>query len=993
MIFYLLVIQARILFVRPMTFEIMKKYNILILLFHLMILTAYGQEWTRELDGPYIPSLQWASSMFSGHDVTETNDGGYVMAGIQSFATGAPRDYPALIKVDAQGFNVWEKSYFSDSADVMAFSSVALEPMPNGHFLLGGINGQTIHLIQVDALGDTIWTKTYQSYCNQVGGPCMLDQLSLEATLDGNYILAISSHITLGAPIDLHHTQLIKIAPNGTVLWTKVHADAWAEAIQPTFDGGYILAGHQGNTAMLYKLDNNGDSTWLETYSGQGTASWHSVVQAPDSGYVVATELMGFVGPTPLLVKVDKTGANVLWSTYSLASTLGGIIGFANHVEYDNNGYYVVTGYVNRPHPVATVQLDVAFLGKVDLGGNVVVEQIFEEYFHNKGNVVRPTSDNGYILTGSYDNHQAYLVKSDSALNRPMHKFQGYIYNDSNGDCIKGTGETGFIHWLIEIKKSDGSVVYATADSNGYYEAMVDTGTFVVKSLLPNTLWAGCVDSVVITSSQLENTDTLDFGARALVSCPLLNVDVSTALLRRCSSAVYTVTYCNQGTADAIGASVTVNLDTTLNFLGANMPWSATTGMNTYLFNIGTVPPGGCGSFTIDVMVSCYSQLGQTHCVQANILPDSLCVNSSPLWDESDIDVTGVCYGDSIVYTITNVGTGGMSATRHYFVTEDHVILLVRPFNLGPGASVTEVVQTSNGAVYRLEAEQDVNHPHSTYSALGVLQCTDAAFTSNSSLGILGQFVEDDGSPAVSIDCQENVGAWDPNDKQARPIGYGTSHAIEANTDLEYHIRFQNTGTDTAFNVTVYDTLSSALDPSSIIPGASSHPYTWELKGNGIVVFTFNNILLPDSTANEAASHGYVKFKVKQQPDLPVGTLINNTAAIVFDMNAPVLTNTTFHTIDENFIVDIVKIGDRPQTMIEAYPNPFQEFVKIVVKGESFSTLEVRVVDAIGREVQYNKVAYQEEIILQRQNLETGVYFFQLIGDGELIGTGKLIAQ
>lgn len=970
----------------------MNKYILTILILWLSSLSVQAQEWTRELDGPNVPSVQWAGSVFDGQDVTETSDGGYVMTGVQSYITGAIRDYPTLVKVDAQGFNVWEKSYFSDNANVAAFRSLALKEMPTGHLLLGGLNGNAIYLIQTDAVGDTIWTKSYDSYCMQAGGPCIVDQFNLEATFDGNYILAISSHITLGAPFDLYHTQLIKVDPNGAVLWTKIHEKAWAEAVQPTFDGGYILSGHEDNVPMLYKLDSNGDSTWLATYPGQPTTTWHSVVQAPDSGYVIATELLGFVGSTPLLIKTDKTGANILWSAYSLSASLGGLTGFANHVDYDDNGYYVATGYTNKTHPSSGAQVEVAFIGKVSLGGTVLVEELFEEHIDNKGEVVRPTSDNGYIIVGRYDNQQAYLVKSDSILNRPVHQFQGYVYNDNNGDCLKGIGEIGFNNWLVEVKKSDGSIDYATTDSTGYYEVVVDTGAFTVKVNLPNTLWGLCVDSFLVTSSQLSNTDTLNFGARALVSCPLLNVDVSTALLRRCSTARYTVSYCNNGTADAVGASVVVNLDTTLTFVGASLPWSGT-GSGAYLFNIGTVAAGACNSFSIDIMVSCYSQLGQTHCVQASILPDSLCVNSSPLWDESDIDVTGICYGDSIVYTITNVGTGAMSGTRHYFVTEDHVMFLVRPFNLGPGASVDEVVYTTNGAVYRLQAEQDINHPYSTYSALGVLQCTDGAFAANSSLGILGQFVEDDGSPAVSIDCQENVGAWDPNDKQARPIGYGSTHAIDANTDLEYHIRFQNTGTDTAFNAIIFDTLSSVLDPSSVIPGASSHPYTWELRGNGTLVFTFDNILLPDSSVNESASHGYIKFKIKQQPNLPVGTLLNNTAAIVFDMNAPVLTNTTFHTIDEDFIVDVVKIGDRPETIIEAYPNPFQEFVKIVVKGETFSVLEVRVVDAIGREVQSKKVAFQNEIILQNQKLETGVYFFQLMGDGELIGTGKLIAQ
>lgn len=973
----------------------MNKYISTLLILWLSILSLQAQEWTRVLDGPVVPSLQWTGFVFDGQDVTETNDGGYVMTGVQSYATGAPRDYLSLVKVNAQGFNLWEKSYFSDSMNIAWFRSLAIKEMPNGNLLLGGLNSNDIYLIQTNSIGDTIWTKRYDSYCTQFGGPCMIDELSLEETFDGNYILAISSHVTLGAPIDLYHTQLIKVDPNGVVLWTNGHTDTWAEAVQPTFDGGYILAGHRDNVPMLYKLDHNGDSVWVETHPSLATSSWHSVVQAPDSGYVVSTELLGFVGPTPMLLKTDKTGANVLWSTFSLSSTLGGLTGYATHVDYDDNGYYVVTGHINKSHPVLAVMLDIAFIGKVSLGGNVLIEQVFEENTHNTGNVVRPTSDDGYIIVGTYDNHKAYLIKSDSIFNRPIHKFQGYIYNDNNGDCVKGALEGGFDSWMVEIKKSNGTIVYATTDSTGYYEATLDTGTFVIKPNLPNTLWGLCVDSIVVTSSQLENTDTLDFGARALVSCPMMNVDVSTALLRRCSTARYTVSYCNNGTADAIGASVVVNLDTTLTFVSSNLPWSGTGGgPSAFLFNIGTVAPGTCGSFTFEAMVSCYAQLGQTHCVQANVMPDSLCINSSPLWDGSDIDVTGICYGDSIVYTITNVGQGAMSTTRQYFVTEDHVMFLTKPFNLGPGGSVEEVVYTTNGAVYRLQADQDSNHPHSRYSALGVLQCVDATFATNTgSIGVLGQFVEDDGSPAVSIDCQENVGAWDPNDKQARPIGYGVNHAIEANTDLEYHIRFQNTGTDTAFKAIVFDTLSSYLDPTSIVPGASSHPYTWELRGNGILVFTFDNILLPDSLANEPASHGYVKFKIKQQSNLTVGTIVNNTAGIVFDMNAPVLTNTTFHTIDEDFIVDVVKIGDRPEMTLEAYPNPFEDLVKIVIKGEEFSELEVHVFDAIGREVHYQQTTAQNEIILQGQHLETGVYFFQLIGDGELIGTGKLIAK
>ncbi|MFT5647233.1 MAG: hypothetical protein ACI976_001922, partial [Aureispira sp.] len=57
----------------------MNKYILTIFILGLVSLSIQGQEWTRVLDGPVVPSVQWAGSVFDGQDVTETNDGGYVM--------------------------------------------------------------------------------------------------------------------------------------------------------------------------------------------------------------------------------------------------------------------------------------------------------------------------------------------------------------------------------------------------------------------------------------------------------------------------------------------------------------------------------------------------------------------------------------------------------------------------------------------------------------------------------------------------------------------------------------------------------------------------------------------------------------------------------------------------------------------------------------------------------------------------------------------------
>ena len=142
--------------------------------------------------------------------------------------------------------------------------------------------------------------------------------------------------------------------------------------------------------------------------------------------------------------------------------------------------------------------------------------------------------------------------------------------------------------------------------------------------------------------------------------------------------------------------------------------------------------------------------------------------------------------------------------------------------------------------------------------------------------------------------------SFDPNDKQVTPVGEGPLGGIQpmrGDSLLSYQIRFQNTGTDTAFTVVIRDTLDSDLKVRDIEPGPSSHPYELTIASGNVLEFTFNNIYLPDSNVNEPLSHGFVFYDVLVDENLPVGTEIHNTAGIYFDFNAPVITNTVLNTI------------------------------------------------------------------------------------------------
>lgn len=145
------------------------------------------------------------------------------------------------------------------------------------------------------------------------------------------------------------------------------------------------------------------------------------------------------------------------------------------------------------------------------------------------------------------------------------------------------------------------------------------------------------------------------------------------------------------------------------------------------------------------------------------------------------------------------------------------------------------------------------------------------------------------------------VSSFDPNDKTENNGGIIGSDYITQGKYLNYTIRFQNTGTDTAFNVIVRDTLDSNLDWSTFEMVAASHPYAVTITNQNKIEWDFSNINLPDSNINEPLSHGYVSYRVKPKSTATVGDVINNLASIYFDYNLPVATNNALTLVQDNF--------------------------------------------------------------------------------------------
>ena len=138
--------------------------------------------------------------------------------------------------------------------------------------------------------------------------------------------------------------------------------------------------------------------------------------------------------------------------------------------------------------------------------------------------------------------------------------------------------------------------------------------------------------------------------------------------------------------------------------------------------------------------------------------------------------------------------------------------------------------------------------------------------------------------------CFEVRASYDPNIKEVSPAGSVTS----SQGLIYYTIHFQNTGNSFAENIYVWDTIDANLDLNTIQVMSSSHDQFMQVYPNlRAVKFNFRNINLVDSTSDEPNSHGFVQYRIKLKNALSEGTTIHNTASILFDLNTPIVTNTT----------------------------------------------------------------------------------------------------
>jgi hypothetical protein len=244
------------------------------------------------------------------------------------------------------------------------------------------------------------------------------------------------------------------------------------------------------------------------------------------------------------------------------------------------------------------------------------------------------------------------------------------------------------------------------------------------------------------------------------------------------------------------------------------------------------------------------------------------------------------------------------------------------------------------------------------------------------------------------------TGSFDPNDKQVFPSLINFEDYSNGNKELNYLIRFQNSGNGEARTVRVIDTLSSSLDIHSIRSIQTSHSSSTKIISSDplIIEWFFENINLPAQSQSEELSQGYISFAIDLKEGLEDKTTVSNGAAIYFDYNEPVITNraTTLISSEEETETYKESIPTGTQMVssnhsIILFPNPITESSVIKI-SPALNTFKTAVYDSKGIKL-LEKDGSGDEVSINRNDIKPGIYFYHIYTDNQEIGKGSFLVK
>ncbi len=329
--------------------------------------------------------------------IIHSTNGGYIILGDG-----------IIFRIDATGEVNWAKSFYASGLDAVE--------KENYYYIIGtrGVCcNEKIWVSKVDTIGNFIWTKMFGVNYERDYGQ------SIAKGINGGVILAGMSgtEATLG-----YSSFLIKLDDNDAVEWKKKIEQTsvrsyMTQSIIKSSDNNYILATTVGGISdydrdiALIKISQSGTLVWTRKYPGLGDDYPQSVVELPDSGFVVVgfTTSFGAQSQDMLVTRINKSGIP-LWT--KIIGKQASEQAFSVIFAPDENLYIAgtTTSFSTRS----------ATIIKMNLSGEIIWSKIYGGGNGENFRSVINTNDN-YIMTVGYTNNlipvqnKMYVLKTDDS--------------------------------------------------------------------------------------------------------------------------------------------------------------------------------------------------------------------------------------------------------------------------------------------------------------------------------------------------------------------------------------------------------------------------------------------------------------------------------------------------------------------------------------------------------------------------------------------------
>ncbi|MCL0089251.1 hypothetical protein M1O54_02680 [Dehalococcoidia bacterium] len=294
-------------------------------------------------------------------------------------------------------------------------------------------------LVKTDSQGNKKWSRTF-------GGPYSEWAESIQQTACGGFIIAGTTHSFGDGEGDF---WLVKSDPQGNKEWSRTFGGPErdeAVSVRQTADGGFIIVGRTrsfgagSDDFWLIKTDSQGNKEWSRTFGAPYCEIGHWVEQTVCGGFiVVGNRNMRGATWNIWLVKTDPQG-NKEWSRTFPDRDWELAIG--SSVQQTACGGFIIAGHTGKLEP------DMLLI-KTDAEGNEQWRRRFHGPEWDTGTRVQQTLCRGFIILGHTTSFgrggsDFWLIKTDPQGNKEWSETFGGVRGDWPS-CLQQTACGGFI--------------------------------------------------------------------------------------------------------------------------------------------------------------------------------------------------------------------------------------------------------------------------------------------------------------------------------------------------------------------------------------------------------------------------------------------------------------------------------------------------------------------------------------------------------------------